>query len=195
MPITQERMIDLLAESESAFDAMESLVKDIRTTLDSRNLSDAQKIAVIGATCAMPLPQPLYTIVERRHFKRFAKYNDRMKDKAYNRRHARELDREADRAASMNPPKHPAWQSPTPNAPEMVKSEDMAQPAFSASEMAAKREATRLAALRTTEADVIQHQRDMYLMTISEFPIGEQERMLARWDAQRPQAPLDDNAE
>jgi hypothetical protein len=158
MPITQERMILLVEESESAFEAIDTMIKDIRATLDSTHMNERQKLATIGATIAMTLPQPLYTIIERRHFKRFAKHNSRMKDKMYNKRH-RIIEPEDD-GAPANPPKPAFWQSP--NAPGEASPAERAAPGLT----------QRIVDLssQSIDDDVARRQQESLDMVANEFP-------------------------
>lgn len=155
MPITQDRMILLVEESESAFEAMNTLIKDIRTTLDSGHMNERQKLTTIGATIGMALPQPLYTIIEKRHFKRFAKHNSNMKDKMYNKRHMPVLDE--DDSPRANLPKHPAWVQSSHETESVKPSQVML-------EKAAQEGAP------TLPEDVARRQQESLDMIASEFP-------------------------
>lgn len=214
MPLTQERMLAVLDEAEQFIVANKVLVGDIREVLHSANLSQTQKLEVIAGLIAMQMPQPFNIVIERRHFNRYGRHNERMKEKMNAKR---QLGTGEQGVVRRKTPQTSTWRGPSqdyshlqekvraqtppgqsPFAEDYDKDDDAAPrlpmkaiappPPDSPAERAVPgltQRIVELASSTSTEEEVMQRQREMYMMTISEFPKGEQERMLARWEAEK----------
>lgn len=87
MPITQQRMLDLVGEEEEVLRVHDSLVANIRTVLASPALRDSDKLTLIAAEIEAAASVPrTFVLVERRHFTSQARRNAKARDRAQRNR-------------------------------------------------------------------------------------------------------------
>lgn len=78
MPITQSRVLSLLAEAEAFRDSFDTLVSDLRGAISRQEAEPSPDfIQIIETYLAVPRPKAERMALERQHFSREARRNDR----------------------------------------------------------------------------------------------------------------------